>query len=64
MATASKEPREADIVLSRVDVALARSQRIIASWLPQKSSDVDKSASKDDQFLEDEKELGHDDSES
>jgi len=36
MATASKEPKEADIVLSRVDVALARSRRIIASWLPQR----------------------------
>lgn len=64
METASKEPREADIVLSRVDVALARSQRIISSWLPQKSSDAAKSAGEDDQCLEDEKELGRDDSES
>lgn len=61
---ASKEPREADIVLSRVDVALARSQRIIANWLPQKSSDGDKSAGPDDQVHEVETQLGRDDSES
>lgn len=34
MAPKSKEPSEAEIVLNRVNVALARNQRLIASWLP------------------------------
>ena len=39
MSAASKQPKEADIVLSRVDVALARSRRIIASWLSSEPED-------------------------
>jgi len=33
----SKEPSEADIVFNRANVALAKSQRLIASWLPQRT---------------------------
>lgn len=34
MAPKSKGPTEADIIFNRVNVALARNQRLIASWLP------------------------------
>lgn len=64
MSTKSKEPKETDILLSRVDVALARSQRIIANWLPQKNSDSEKSTGEEKGFREDDAELGRDDSES
>ncbi|KAF2431237.1 hypothetical protein EJ08DRAFT_696624 [Tothia fuscella] len=33
----SKEPSEAEIVFNRANVALAKSQRLIASWLPPKT---------------------------
>jgi hypothetical protein len=30
---------ESDVILNRANVALSRSQRLVASWLPEKSSD-------------------------
>ena len=33
--TKSKEPSESEIIFSRASLALARSQDIIKSWLPQ-----------------------------
>jgi hypothetical protein len=35
----TKEPTEADIVFNRANVALAKSQRLIASWLPPRTSE-------------------------
>jgi hypothetical protein len=37
--TKSTEPSEAEIVFARASVALAKTQRLVASWLPQKSED-------------------------
>ncbi|KAH8690959.1 hypothetical protein BGW36DRAFT_389679 [Talaromyces proteolyticus] len=48
---------EADIIFNRANVALARSQRLVASWLPPKPVDDDGSAAKssaETQRLEDE----------
>merc|ERR1712070_621968 len=39
MAKSNNEPSEADIILNRTNVALARSQRLIQSWLPPKPSE-------------------------
>jgi hypothetical protein len=60
MSTSQKSPtsNEADIIFNRANVALARSQRLVASWLPAKSADElaqDSSRSEEDlQKLEDE----------
>jgi hypothetical protein len=37
--TKSTEPSEAEIVFARASVALAKTQRLVASWLPQKSAE-------------------------
>ena len=34
----SSEPSEADIIFNRASLALAKSQRLIESWLPPKSA--------------------------
>ncbi|KAI7520430.1 hypothetical protein KC331_g20223, partial [Hortaea werneckii] len=39
MAKPNNEPSEADVILNRTNVALARSQRLIQSWLPPKPSE-------------------------
>ncbi|KAI7515220.1 hypothetical protein KC316_g21563, partial [Hortaea werneckii] len=39
MAKPKNEPSEADVILNRTNVALARSQRLIQSWLPPKPSE-------------------------
>ncbi|KAI7218103.1 hypothetical protein KC333_g3809 [Hortaea werneckii] len=39
MAKPNNEPSEADVILNRTNVALARSQRLIQSWLPPKASE-------------------------
>jgi Protein of unknown function (DUF3245) len=35
----SKDASEADVVFNRASLALAKSQRLIASWLPAKTAD-------------------------
>jgi hypothetical protein len=35
----TKEPSEADIVFNRASVALAKQQRLIASWLPPRTAE-------------------------
>ncbi|KAI7339268.1 hypothetical protein KC315_g1313 [Hortaea werneckii] len=39
MAKPNNEPSEADVILNRTNVALARSQRLIQSWLPPRPSE-------------------------
>ena len=39
MAVTNKGPSEADIIFNRANVALARSQRLIQSWLPPKTAE-------------------------
>lgn len=34
----TKPPSEADIIFNRANIALARSQRLVASWLPPRST--------------------------
>jgi hypothetical protein len=34
-----KEPSEADIIFNRANVALAKNQRLVASWLPPPTTD-------------------------
>lgn len=63
MAPLSKEPNEAEIVLNRVNVALARSQRLIASWLPQNVADEDGPPNTQEKLLEADNELFQPDSE-
>ena len=35
----NKAPSEADVIFNRANVALARSQRLIQSWLPPKTAE-------------------------
>jgi hypothetical protein len=54
---ASGEPSEADIIFNRASLALAKSQRLIASWLPPKpqqgatSKTEEELAAEDDQLF-------------
>jgi hypothetical protein len=34
----TKPPNEADIIFNRANIALARSQRLVASWLPPRTT--------------------------
>lgn len=34
----AKPPNEADIIFNRANIALARSQRLVASWLPPRTT--------------------------
>ncbi len=52
MAPVSKEPDEAEILLNRVNLALARSQRLIASWLPPNDADGDGSPNTQERLAE------------
>jgi hypothetical protein len=48
----SSEPSEADVIFTRASVALAKSQRLIASWLPAKTEEEiarDNSSAGDDE---------------
>lgn len=51
----SKEPSEADIVFNRANVALAKHQRLVASWLPART-DTDLTSSKTQEELDREEE--------
>ncbi len=48
---------EADIILNRANVALAKSQRLIASWLPPRSSEEIASAKSEEEIEKDEQEI-------
>jgi hypothetical protein len=51
MSTA-KPPSEADIIFNRANIALARSQRLVASWLPPRTtttSEQSKASGEDNQ---------------
>lgn len=37
--TKQQPPNEADIIFNRANIALARSQRLVASWLPPKTEE-------------------------
>jgi hypothetical protein len=63
MAPVSKEPNEAEILLNRVNVALARSQRLIASWLPQNAADDENSPYTPERLVEADDELFQPDTE-
>lgn len=44
----SKNTSEADVIFNRVNVALARSQKLINSWLPPKSAEDEKAEAQND----------------
>jgi hypothetical protein len=49
MAAKTKEPTEAEIIFNRANVALAKSQRLVASWLPAPTpEDLAKAKSEED----------------
>lgn len=50
-------PTEADIIFNRANVALARSQRLIQSWLPSKTPEEQAATKSDQELLEEDKEL-------
>lgn len=52
-----KEPSEADIIFNRANVALARSQRLIQSWLPPKSAEEIANAKSEEELLKEDEEL-------
>lgn len=39
----AKPPNEADIIFNRANIALARSQRLVASWLPPRTTTTSES---------------------
>lgn len=43
---------ESDIILNRANVALARSQRLVASWLPAKSPEDQNESAKSEEDLQ------------
>ena len=55
MALSSKN--ESDIILNRASVALARSQRLVASWLPEKTSDELANAKSEEELQREEDEI-------
>lgn len=42
---------DADVILNRTNVALARSQRLVASWLPPKTAAEESATSKSEEEL-------------
>lgn len=55
MALSSKN--ESDIILNRASVALARSQRLVASWLPEKTPDELANAKSEEELQREEDEI-------
>ena len=51
------QPSEADIIFNRANVALAKSQRLIASWLPPRSDDEIKTAKTEEEIEREEQEM-------
>ncbi|KAL8796757.1 MAG: hypothetical protein Q9182_007300 [Xanthomendoza sp. 2 TL-2023] len=50
-------PSEADIIFNRANVALAKSQRLVASWLPPRADDEVKNAKTEEQVEQEEHEM-------
>lgn len=48
---------EADIIFNRANVALAKSQRLVASWLPPRTADEAKNAKTKEEIDREEQEL-------
>ena len=57
MALSSKNKNESDIILNRANVALARSQRLVASWLPEKTPDELANAKSEEELQREEDEI-------
>jgi len=53
----TKEPSEADIIFNRANVAHAKSQRLIASWLPPKTPEELANAKSEEELEQEEREL-------
>ncbi|KAL8861532.1 MAG: hypothetical protein Q9178_002056 [Gyalolechia marmorata] len=51
------QPSEADIIFNRANVALAKSQRLVASWLPPRTDDELKTAKTEEQIEKEEHEM-------
>ncbi|KAL8766649.1 MAG: hypothetical protein Q9209_006632 [Squamulea sp. 1 TL-2023] len=51
------QPSEADIIFNRANVALAKSQRLVASWLPPRAEDELKNAKTEEQIEQEEQEM-------
>ena len=49
--------READLIFNRANVALARSQRLIASWLPPRTEEELRNAKSEEEIEKEEQEL-------
>ena len=56
MSTA-KPPNEADIIFNRANIALARSQRLVASWLPEKTTSELPNAKSEEELQREEDEI-------
>ena len=53
----STSTSEADVIFNRANVALAKSQRLIASWLPPRTEEELRNAKSDEQIEKEEAEL-------
>jgi hypothetical protein len=53
----NKEPSEGDIVFNRASVALAKNQRLIASWLPPRTAQELSSSKTDEELAREEQEM-------
>lgn len=53
----STRTKEADVILNRANVALARSQRLIQSWLPQRTADDTANTKSEEELQKEEDEL-------
>ncbi|KAI4139536.1 MAG: hypothetical protein L6R39_006242 [Caloplaca ligustica] len=51
------QPSEADIIFNRANVALAKSQRLVASWLPPRTEEEMRTAKTDEEIGKEEQEL-------
>ncbi|KAL8745688.1 MAG: hypothetical protein Q9184_007842 [Pyrenodesmia sp. 2 TL-2023] len=51
------QPSEADIIFNRANVALAKSQRLVASWLPPRTEEEAKTAKTEEEIEKEEQEL-------
>lgn len=55
--TANKGPTEADIIFNRANVALARSQALIDSWLPLKTAEELANTKSEEEIRKEEEEI-------
>ena len=51
------QPSEADVIFNRANVALARSQRLVASWLPPPTDSELKNAKTEERIKKEEQEM-------